>query len=187
MDTIINFFRDNASWIYYVLAILGIKITLYKLILSKIKESKLNLFISLITEVPASIKNIEKNQSLMYSEIKLQGKVVSAILDTLDLAHFLCNPEGLCIKVNSKWVAITGMPESDALGHNWILSIHPDDRDRVQHKWHEMVEINTPFEEVFRYQNRVTSVITQVKCHATDVLDETGARIFVLGFSRVLH
>ena len=49
-----------------------------------------------------------------------------------------------------------------------------------------MVAYNTPFEEIFRYQHRVTGVITKVKCTATDVNDDDGERIFILGLSRVL-
>ena len=170
-----------------MLSIIGILITCFLFIKTKVKRSRFNTLLTLITEVPASIKNIESHQKLLYSEIKLQGKVVSAILDTLDLAHFISDAQGQCIKVNSKWISITGLPEADALGHNWLLSVHPDDRHNVQVKWQEMVDENTPFEEVFRYQNRVTSVITKVKCHATDVVDESNNRIFILGFSRILE
>ena len=186
MNTV-EFLTINANWIYYVLSIMGIIFTAFLYIQNKVKKSKFSNILALITEVPTSIKNIEAHQKLLYSEIKLQGKVVSAILDTLDLAHFISDANGQCIKVNSKWISITGLPESDALGHNWLLSVHPEDRASVQDKWQQMVDHNTPFEEIFRYQNRVTAAITKVKCHATDVLDEHSSRIFILGFSRILQ
>ena len=50
-----------------------------------------------------------------------------------------------------------------------------------------MIHDNTPFEEVFRYQHRVTKAITKVKCTATDVMDEDGKRIFIIGLSRILQ
>lgn len=184
---IIDILSNNVTWVYYALSVIGVLYTMFIFVSIKLKKSKLNTILSLITEVPASVKNIELHQKLLYSEIKLQGKVVSAILDTLDLAHFLSDAKGHCIKVNSKWISITGLPEADALGHNWILSVHPEDREHVQERWQYMVDNNTPFEEVFRYQNRVTSAITKVKCHATDVLDESNNRIFILGFSRILQ
>lgn len=186
MNTI-EFLSINANWVYYVLSIIGALFTSFLYLKAKVRNSKFNTLLSLITEVPTSIKSIEAHQKLLYSEIKLQGKVVSAILDTLDLAHFISDAQGQCIKVNSKWISITGLPESDALGHNWLLSVHPEDRHNVQTKWQEMVDDNTPFEEIFRYQNRVTAVITKVKCHATDVVDENSNRIFILGFSRILE
>lgn len=176
----------NASWVYYLLCIVGVLFTVMKFIKNKFDESDFNTYIKLIHEVPSSVKNIERSQSLMFAELQMHSKVVGAILDTLELAHFLCDSAGKCIKVNSKWITLTGLPERDALGHNWLLAIHPEDRERVQEKWHEMLVSYTPFEEVFRYQHRLTSEVTTVKCHATDVLDEAGNRVFILGFSRVV-
>jgi hypothetical protein len=67
-----------------------------------------------------------------------------------------------------------------------LLSIHHEDRDRVSEKWHDTIENNTPFEEVFRYNNRITNVITKVRCTATDVFDKDDKRMFILGLSRIL-
>ena len=186
MSTFIEWMQNNSSWVYYMLSVIGVGITVYRFIHSKLKTLELHTYLSLIKEVPASVKNIERSQSLLYSEVQLQSKIIAAVLDTLELAHFLCDSKGKCIKVNSKWITLTGLPERDALGHNWLLAIHHDDRDRVQEKWQDMLENYTPFEEVFRYQHRLTHEITTVKCHATDVLDDNGNRVFILGFSRVL-
>lgn len=175
-----------ATWVYYALSALGMLWAAYRVIKRLIKQSDASILISLIKEVPASIKNIERSQSMLYSEVQMQSKIIAAVLDTLELAHFLCDSNGKCIKVNSKWITLTGLPERDALGHNWLLAIHPEDRERVQDKWQEMLEKCTPFEEVFRYQHRITEEITTVKCHATDVVDDAGNRVFILGFSRVL-
>ena len=186
MNLLIEWIQGNSTWVYYTLSVVGICITIYKYIHNKLKNLEVNTYISLIREVPQSIKNIERSQSLLYSEVQLQSKIIAAVLDTLELAHFLCDSKGKCIKVNSKWITLTGLPEREALGHNWLLAIHHDDRDRVQEKWHDMLENYTPFEEVFRYQHRLTHEITTVKCHATDVLDDNGNRVFILGFSRVM-
>lgn len=185
MNDLIEYAKNNGSWIYYALTVLGILITIYRYIKKLVEQSAINDYMSLIREVPLSIKNIERNQTLLYSEIQVQSKTISAILDTLELAHFLCDSTGNCIKVNSKWITLTGLPERDALGHNWLLAIHPDDREHVQEKWQDMVDNFNPFEEVFRYQHRITQQITGVKCHATDVMDDAGKRVFILGFSRV--
>lgn len=185
MKDILEYIKANGSWVYYALTVAGILITIYRYAKKLLCQSTLNVYMSLIKEVPQSIKNIERNQTLLYSEIQIQSKTISSILDTLELAHFLCDSTGNCIKVNSKWITLTGLPERDALGHNWLLAIHPEDRERVQEKWQDMVENYNPFEEVFRYQHRITQQITSVKCHATDVHDENGKRVFILGFSRV--
>ena len=186
LDSTYSFLKDNTTWIYYTLTIIGVAYTFWGFVKYRVRKTDLFNLVKLITEVPATIVEIKEGQKDIFSEIKLQSKVINSILDTLELAQFLCDPTGKCIKVNSKWISLTGLSEEEAHGHNWLLSVHYEDRDRVQLKWHSMIESNTPFEEVFRYQHRVTNVITKVKCTATDVLDENEQRLFILGLSKVL-
>ena len=189
MDQLIQLFRDNGTSItnvYYIFAVVGALYAFFRFIKKLIVKTDSYNLLRLIKETPELIVDIKKGQSEIYKEIKLHGKVVNAILDTLELAQFICDSEGKCIKVNPKWTSLTGLSEGEAHGHNWLLSVHIEDRQSVQKKWHHMIAYNTPFEEIFRYQHRVTEVITKVKCTATDVEDENGKRIFVLGLSRVL-
>jgi PAS domain S-box-containing protein len=186
MDQISQFLHDNVNTVYYTLAVLGTLYGVFRFITKLVVRTDSYNLLRLIKETPELIVDIKKGQSEIYKEIKLQGKVVNAILDTLELAQFICDSEGKCIKVNPKWTSLTGLSEGEAHGHNWLLSVHIEDRQGVQKKWHNMITYNTPFEEIFRYQHRVTEVITKVKCTATDVEDENGKRIFVLGLSRVL-
>lgn len=180
------FLNQNINTIYYTLALIGIVYAFYRFLSKTIKKTDFYNLIRLLGETPKVIVEIKEGQKEIYNEIKLQGKVVNTILDTLELAQFVCDPEGKCIKVNSKWISLTGLSEEEAHGHNWLLSVHIEDRQEVQKKWHNMIAYNTPFEEIFRYQHRVTGLITNVKCTATDVTDENENRIFILGLSRVL-
>ena len=181
-----DFLHENINTVYYTLAVIGVVYGFYKVVTRSIKKTDFYNLISLLNETPRMIVEIKEGQKEIYNEIKLQGKVVNTILDTLELAQFVCDPEGKCIKVNSKWISLTGLSEEEAHGHNWLLSVHIEDRQEVQKKWHNMIAYNTPFEEIFRYQHRVTGLITNVKCTATDVTDENDNRIFILGLSRVL-
>jgi PAS domain S-box-containing protein len=181
-----DFLNQNINTIYYTLAVIGVVYAFYRFLSKTIKKTDFYNLIRLLGETPKVIVEIKEGQKEIYNEIKLQGKVVNTILDTLELAQFVCDPEGKCIKVNSKWISLTGLSEEEAHGHNWLLSVHIEDRQEVQKKWHNMIAYNTPFEEIFRYQHRVTGLITNVKCTATDVTDENENRIFILGLSRVL-
>jgi PAS domain S-box-containing protein len=182
----LDFLQYHLSTIYTTLAIIGVLYGFYRFVTKTIKKTDFYNLISLLNETPRMIVEIKEGQKEIYNEIKLQGKVVNTILDTLELAQFVCDPEGKCIKVNSKWISLTGLSEEEAHGHNWLLSVHIEDRQEVQKKWHNMIAYNTPFEEIFRYHHRVTGLITNVKCTATDVTDENDNRIFILGLSRVL-
>lgn len=178
--------NPNMSWVYYTLLSIGTVYTFFVFIKNKITSTQLYNLLKLITEVPKNITEISEGQKKIFSEIKLQSKIINSILETLELAQFLCDSEGKCVKVNSKWISLTGLSEEEAQGHNWLISVHYEDRDRIQLKWTDMIENNTPFEEVFRYEHRVTKVITKVKCTALDVLDENDQRLFIIGLSRVL-
>lgn len=181
-----TFFTKNTNTIYYLLAIIGVLYSFYKFAKKTfLKSDTYNVF-RLIKETPQLVVDIKDGQKEIIREIKLQGKVVNSILDTLELAQFVCDYDGKCIKVNSKWISLTGLSEEEAHGHNWLLSVHIEDRQEVQKMWHNMIAYNTPFEQIFRYQHRVTDIITKVKCTATDVLDENDQRIYILGLSRVL-
>jgi PAS domain S-box-containing protein len=178
--------KDNIVVFYYILTVVGILYAFYKFTGKAIKRTDWYNLIRLITETPENIVTIKNGQKEIFEEIKLQSKVINTVLDVLELAQFVCDSEGKCIKVNSKWVSLTGLSDEDAHGHNWLLSVHIDDRQEVQKKWHNMIAYNTPFEEIFRYQHRVTNVITKVKCTATDVIDDNEERIFILGLSKVM-
>ena len=180
------FSSNNLTIVYYIITIVASLYAFYRFFSKFFKKTEAYNVIRLIKETPELVVKIKDLQKDIYNEIKLHGKLVNSILDTLELAQFICDSEGKCIKVNSKWISLTGLSEEEASGHHWLLSVHLDDRQNIQKKWYNMINYNTPFEEIFRYQHRVTGVITKVKCTATDVDDEEGNRIFILGLSRVL-
>jgi len=186
MNSLYILTSSNVNTIYYCIAIIGSLYAFYKFSSKFFKKTDTYNLIRLIKETPELVVKIKDMQKDIYHEIKLNSKLVNSILDTLELAQFVCDAEGRCIKVNSKWTSLTGLSEDDASGHHWLLSVHIDDRQNIQKKWHNMITYNTPFEEIFRYQHRVTGLISKVKCTAIDVDDEDGKRIFILGLSRVL-
>lgn len=185
-SAIIEALDKNVHWIGGTIGVITALYSAFRFSIHCFNKSRLNAIIKDAINVPNVINTIKDGQKLLFAEVQLQSKIVTAVLDTLELAHFLCDAAGKCIKVNNKWISLTGLSERDALGHNWLLSVHPADRDTIQTKWHDMVENRTPFEEIFRYQHRVTGEVTRVKCHATDVTDDDGGRVFIIGFSREL-
>jgi len=186
MNQIPNFLTENVQNFYYFLSVVAILYTAYSLLIKRIKNSFFSTSIQLISQVPEKITNIKEVQSSMYSQMQLQYKIVNSILESLEIGQFVCDSNGDCIRVNGKWVSLTGLTESEALGHNWLLSVHPSDREFVQEKWINLIEHNTPFEEIFRYQHRISKDITKVKCTATDIFDDNNKRVFILGLSKVL-
>jgi PAS domain S-box-containing protein len=48
---------------------------------------------------------------------------------------FLTDAEGHCHYVNEKWQEMSGVTASEAVGVNWLATVHPADRERVASHW----------------------------------------------------
>lgn len=186
MKEIYNYIHDNINFLYYVLLCIGVLYTGFRVCLKLLSKTCIPTLIKLITSVPESIEEIRKGQKDIYKELNLQNKLVTTIIDSLELAQILCDHEGKCMKVNSRWTNITGVPQSEALGFNWLKSVHPDDRDRIQYKWAELIENKAPFSETFRYINKSNNTVANVECDGVDVVGEDGERLYILGLSKLI-
>ncbi|HEY0466695.1 MAG TPA: PAS domain-containing protein, partial [Polyangiaceae bacterium] len=58
--------------------------------------------------------------------------------------------EGRCDYLGPQWVAYTGIPEAEQLGHGWLANVHPDDRDRVDSAWTKSASEGASFDIDFR-------------------------------------
>jgi PAS domain S-box-containing protein len=187
MTDVLKYITENVQHLYYVLSAIAVLYTFYKFLQLKFKDSNFLISLNMVFDMPTKLDHIKNVQSDMYYQIQLQNKISNCILDSLDIAEMVCDSEGKCIKVNAKWISLTGLSESESLGHNWLIAItSPEDREYVKNKWYDMIDNNTPFEETFFYQNRITKQITKVKCTASDILDESKKRVYILALSRVV-
>lgn len=77
-----------------------------------------------------------------------------------------CDSNGNLIKANYKWREITGMSENDALAKQWIKSVHPDDRNKVNDAWEGFLTKQYPFEITHRIVNIDTLEVYTVMSRA---------------------
>jgi len=86
-----------------------------------------------------------------------------------------CDSNGNLIKANYKWREITGMSENDALAKQWIKSVHPEDRNKVNEAWENFLEKQYPFEITHRIVNtdnlEIYTVVSRAiqKAHDNDI------------------
>lgn len=187
-DTIFEFIKNYGQTIFTFLGIFFSTVyTIFRFAKKQFYKSKLHETIQSLKSVPDAIEEIKENNKKMYSQIKLHNNVVTTILDTLELAQFLCDENGLCISVNRHWVNLTGMSENEAEGNNWIVSVHQEDRERIRNRWHQLIENSSPFDEIFRYEHCITHAVTKVRCTAKEIRNENKERIFVIGLSKVVN
>lgn len=58
---------------------------------------------------------------------------------------FECDTNGLCIRVNEAWSALTDISEHKALGNGWLGAISDMDVNRVMKEWEMFIEKDYPF------------------------------------------
>ena len=82
-----------------------------------------------------------------------------AMSDASPLGIFVSDAQGLCIYTNAAYQKIAGLSNEQALGTNWSLAIHPEDRQRVLAEWHEAAHNITPFKTEYRFLRKDGSVV----------------------------
>jgi PAS domain S-box-containing protein len=87
---------------------------------------------------------------------------------------FMTNSDGDCLFVNESWVAMSGMPASEAAGSGWTRALHPDDRGRVTAEWYASANARRPFALEYRFL-RPDGRVTWVQGSAVASRDATGA------------
>ncbi len=75
----------------------------------------------------------------------------SALVNELPVLIWLTNQDRLCTWVNPFWLDFTGRTIEQALGHGWVESLHPDDRERC----FAMVDRHQAAREPFRVEFRL--------------------------------
>jgi PAS domain S-box-containing protein len=82
-----------------------------------------------------------------------------AMSDASPLGIFATDAEGHCVYTNAAYQKISGLDSKQALGSNWIVAIHPEDRERVLAESRDVVWSQAPFQTEFRFLRDDGSVV----------------------------
>jgi PAS domain S-box-containing protein len=66
-------------------------------------------------------------------------------------------PDGAMAEDSPEWRWITGQSAEEYLGHGWLDSIHPEDRERVERDWRECVRTGKVFDDRYRIRTKAGS------------------------------
>jgi PAS domain S-box-containing protein len=111
-------------------------------------------------------KNAEA--SLQASRFRYRALVMSA-----PVGIFQTDAVGYSLFFNQQCLELMGVPLSEALGHGWANSLHPDDFESVSAQWNSAVQSNREFTSEYRFvtpQGRVNWVFAK----AIGIYDEAG-------------
>jgi len=67
---------------------------------------------------------------------------------------WVATPDGAMKEDSPEWRWITGQSAEDYIGHGWLASIHPDDRERVERDWRECVRTGKVFDDRYRIRTK---------------------------------
>ena len=82
-----------------------------------------------------------------------------AISDASPLGILVTDRQGSCLYTNAAYHRISGLSFEEALGMNWKVAIHSDDRERVFAEWQDAAQNQTPFQTEFRFLREDQSVV----------------------------
>jgi PAS domain S-box-containing protein len=88
---------------------------------------------------PAAEQEIRRSEERYRSLVQAGAQVV-----------WVAGPDGAMKEDSPEWRWITGQSAEDYIGHGWLDSIHPEDRERVERDWRECVRTGKVFDDRYR-------------------------------------
>lgn len=107
----------------------------------EIKDSVNTKFIT----IENALKNVEDTQRIF--------------LDIQKLSFWYASKNGKWIKVSSALCRLIGYSEEDLLGNSWLNTIDKEDRVRVEEAWERSIELEVPFDEIFKIRRSDNAII----------------------------
>ena len=92
---------------------------------------------------PAAEEEIRRSEERYRSLVQAGAQVV-----------WVAGPDGAMTEDSPEWRWITGQSAEDYIGHGWLDSIHPEDRERVERDWRQCVRTGKVFDDRYRIRTR---------------------------------
>lgn len=125
----------------------------------------------------AAERQQESDLQLARSEQRLRQ-----IIESLPQPVWACDVAGSCDYLSPRWTDYTGRPLASELGHGWVDSLHPDDRERATRTWAEGVATGKPLVMEYRLR-RHDGIYRWFQARAAPARDEAGHIIKWFGSS----
>lgn len=92
---------------------------------------------------PAAEEEIRRSEERYRSLVRAGAQVV-----------WVAGPDGAMKEDSPEWRWITGQSAEGYIGHGWLESIHPEDRERVERDWRECVRTGKVFDDRYRIRTK---------------------------------
>ena len=119
----------------------------------------------------------EIEESLRESEVRFRQ-----LVESLPQLLWTSQPDGRCDYVSPQWLDITGLPETEQRGFDWVKQVHPDDRSPLLALWKRSVATGVPFTAEFRIRQS-SGEYRWIESRAHPLRDGSGTIIKWFGFN----
>lgn len=125
-------------------------------------------------------KRTEAARQRMESALRRSEQRYQVLADTAPVGIFHSNLERQCIYANQQLCILMGLSLTAIAGQDWMASIHPQDRDRVEAQWQQAQAEQQYFQSEYRFlrpDGSVRWVYTQVQNVVDLATNQTGSYV----------
>ena len=124
------------------------------------QNTDLLLMDEITVQIAIAIQQAEAMAERHRCEVELRDSEerFASLASAAPVGIFRTDAEGRCIYVNERWLQVSGLALSEALGFGWLDGIHPSDRELVFTEWNATVAENRPFSLEYRFKNKAGQI-----------------------------
>jgi PAS domain S-box-containing protein len=105
----------------------------------------------------ASIRDITERRR-MEDALRASEERFRTLAESAPMGIFLASAEGTCVYSNSQAAEIYGIDRDEAVGMEWAVPVHPDDRSFAERSWRDAMEQGVPYDVELRVLTRSGAV-----------------------------
>jgi len=105
------------------------------------------------------LKKAQEERNLAQEALIESQKLFQNLTYVSPVGIFRTREDGFTTYVNPRWSELSGISFDEAIGDSWLNAVHPDDRERLNKKWHEAVNRNQHSFAEYRFLKSDGSVV----------------------------
>lgn len=103
-----------------------------------------------VTGMVVSARNITARKQIL-NKLENSEQRFRTLCDLSPTGIFQNDIDGSAVYVNRKTAEYVGISQEDCLQTGWAESLHPDDREKIFHRWNQAVLARSDFNEEYRF------------------------------------
>lgn len=127
-----------------------------------------------------TIANDYTKSKLAEDELIERERLFHTLADNSPVGIFRTRPDGYTTYVNPKWLDLSGLTFTEALGNGWHKAVHPEDVEQIRQGWTNATKHSSGSDAEYRFI-RSDSTVVWVTGEAVPELNSQGQLIGYIG------